>query len=77
MSEWQPIETAPYDVEVRTKIHDEHGERNDQTLLRSGNLWWFPDKSMYVYYRPTHWMPLSPPLPRSAMGEAEYASGRT
>lgn len=26
-----------------------------QDLKRIGNLWWFPDGSMYVYYTPTMW----------------------
>ena len=55
--DWQPIETAPENVVVRTKIDDECGCRNDQTLKRRDNLWWIPDGSMYVYYRPTHWRP--------------------
>ncbi len=43
-------------VEVETKIDDEHGERNIQTLKRgSGRLWFTPDGGMYVYYTPTHW----------------------
>jgi len=58
MSEWQPIETAPERVEVMTKIHDDKGARNETSLVRQRNLWFFPDMSMYVYYRPTHWMPL-------------------
>jgi len=56
---WQPIETAPEDVVVRTKISDADGDRNDQPLKRRGNLWWFPDGSMYVYYKPTHWAPMT------------------
>jgi hypothetical protein len=24
-------------------------------------MWWFPDGSMYVYYTPTHWKPLTDP----------------
>jgi len=40
---------------VLTKIDDVRGIRNVQTLTRRGNLWWFPDGSMYVYYKPTHW----------------------
>lgn len=28
---------------------------NEQTLKKSGPLWFFPDSSMYVYYTPTHW----------------------
>ncbi len=39
---------------VMTKIDDEKGERNVQELKRYGNLWMFPDGSMYVYYTPTH-----------------------
>ena len=28
---------------------------NIQKLKRIGNLWWFPDGSMYVYYVPKSW----------------------
>jgi hypothetical protein len=41
---------------VLTKIDDSNGIRNEQTLKLRGNLWWFPDGSMYVYYTPTHWL---------------------
>lgn len=41
--------------EVDTKIDDANGLRNEQSLVRQGNLWLFPDLSMYVYYAPTHW----------------------
>lgn len=53
----------PLGVEVETKIDDEHGERNIQTLtLKQRNaesraMWWIPDGSIYVYYTPTHWRP--------------------
>jgi hypothetical protein len=40
---------------VHTKIDDEKGVRNEQTLMRRGKLWFHPDESMYVYYTPTHW----------------------
>ena len=26
-----------------------------QELIRDGRLWWFKDRSMYVYYVPTFW----------------------
>lgn len=26
-----------------------------QTLVHSSGLWWFPDRSMYVYYTPRCW----------------------
>lgn len=58
---WQPIETAPEAVEVQTKIDDARGCRNEQSLTRRGRLWFYPDMSMYVYYTPTHWMPLPEP----------------
>ena len=58
--EWQTIETAPENLVIRTKIHDENGARNDQKLKRQGTLWWTPNGSIYVYYRPTHWMPEPP-----------------
>lgn len=56
---WQPISTAPENVPVLTQIHDGLGTRNEQPLKRMGRLWWFSDGSMYVYYTPTHWAPLS------------------
>ncbi|MEX3933332.1 hypothetical protein AB4Y32_16265 [Paraburkholderia phymatum] len=58
MSEWQPISTAPENVEILTKIDDKDGERNEQSLIRKGRLFFFPDESMYVYYTPTHWKPM-------------------
>ncbi len=48
-------ELPPMGLVVETKIDDGEGVRNVQTLMRDGGLWWFPDRSMYVYYRPTHW----------------------
>ena len=44
-----------------TKIDDGGGVRNEQPMVRRGNLWWINDGepgSMYVYYTPTHWRPL-------------------
>jgi hypothetical protein len=55
MMEWRPIETAPANEVVLTKIDDERGERNVGRLKRIGNLWYTPDGGMYVYYTPTHW----------------------
>jgi len=40
---------------VRTCIMDRNGIRNDQPLVRKGNLWFHTDMSMYVYYTPSHW----------------------
>ena len=57
MSDWQSIESAPDKTVVETKIDDGDGVRNQQSLKRDGNLWWYPDGSMYVYYQPTHWRP--------------------
>ena len=50
----------PEGVVVETKIDDERGCRNETTLKRRKNLWFFPDGSMYVYYIPTHWREVSP-----------------
>ena len=57
MTLWKPIETAPEGELVLTKIHDRDGERNIQKLMRCRYLWWLEDRSMYVYYTPTHWAP--------------------
>jgi len=73
--DWQPIETCPEGVEVMTKIEDERGERNVQTLVqrtrepgKTRPMFWLPDGSMYVYYTPTHWMP--PPTPTDVTASA-------
>lgn len=60
---WRPVLTdpAPEGVEVDTVIigsGDDNPLRNHQSLVRRGRLWFFPDRSMYVYYEPTHWRPL-------------------
>ncbi len=53
-------ESLPEDGKVvMTKIDDANGLRNETTLKRQGNLWFAPDESHYVYYRPTHWRPLT------------------
>lgn len=52
---WELIETMPEGVAVETKIDDGNGERNHQVLIREGRLLWVQDRSMYVYYVPTHW----------------------
>ncbi len=47
--------------EVRTKIDDADGCRNDQRLVRKDTLWFLRASPMYVYFSPTHWMPLPDP----------------
>lgn len=42
---------------VETKVDDDDGLRNEQRLKLVRGLWYFPDGSMYVYYKPTHWRP--------------------
>jgi hypothetical protein len=55
--DWYRVrETLPLEGRVvETKIDDEKGCRNKQKLIRKGNLWFYTDMSMYVYYVPTHW----------------------
>lgn len=45
--------------EVFTKIDDENGCRNITSLVHQGSLWFLPNGSMYVYYSPTHWKPMT------------------
>lgn len=58
--EWRSAQTAPEGAVVMTKIDDANGCRNEITLRRQGRLWYTPDMSMYVYYTPTHYRPLTP-----------------
>lgn len=55
---WMSAETAPEGKVVETTIDDGRSVRNQQSLKRSGRLWFVPDGSMYVYYTPTHWRPV-------------------
>lgn len=60
--DWQPILTAPENQLVMTRLLDEFGERNIQTMTRRGRLWFInvgKPTEMYVYYTPTHWKPFS------------------
>jgi len=47
----------PLNKVINTMIADAKGVRNQQKLIFDGRLWWLCDKSMYVYYKPTHWAP--------------------
>lgn len=51
ISEFKP----PKNKIIKTKLHDENGIRNETFLIWDGRLWWLKDKSIYVYYTPTHW----------------------
>ena len=57
MTEWKMTakELPPEYVVVETKIDDAKGCRNQQSLYRYKNLWYYPDGNVYVYYTPTHW----------------------
>lgn len=60
MEEWNSasLSLPPEGLVVETKIEDDMGARNMQSLKRIGRLWFYPDGSMYVYYTPTHWRAL-------------------
>jgi len=49
---WIPTdkELPPENVSVMTKIDDGRFVRNETELIRCGDLWFFSDGSMYVYY---------------------------
>lgn len=67
---WHRIETVPEGVQVMTKIDDENGIRNVQSLVARTRI---PGEtrtmfftglsldSMYVYYVPTHWAEIPKP----------------
>jgi hypothetical protein len=59
VKEMRPIRN----VVVETKIDYEDGTPTRVQNLKmheTGNLWWLPDDSMYVYFIPTHWRHLTP-----------------
>lgn len=53
---WIPtaLELPPEDIEHEAM----DGGGHVQTLVRDGNLWFFPDRSMYVYFTPKYWKPI-------------------
>lgn len=53
-TQWTPVavDTLPPEGEVVEVITPGGDQR---TLLRSGNLWFLPDRSMYVYFTPVFW----------------------
>ena len=53
MSDWTPTEKTPPPSGVEVDTMDSGGRI--QRLVREGNLYWFADKSMYVYYVPKFW----------------------
>jgi len=57
-------ELPPHGITVETKVDDSKGVRNEQKLKLLHRLWFIPDGSMYVYYAPTHWRPLTPDKPK-------------
>jgi hypothetical protein len=67
--DWITTNNPPSDNRViETKIDDEHGVRNEQTLRylkrqeELHGMWFLPDMSMYIYYTPTHWRDVTPPM---------------
>lgn len=69
MSNWEstvsetdtPGWTCPENLKILTKIDDKYGVRNEQIMMRRGNLWYVnvgDPGEMYVYYVPTHWKPI-------------------
>jgi len=61
MNNWIKVSSLepPQGKIILTRINDSEGVRNEQKLIKKGNLWWFPDMSMYVYYTPTEWKQLN------------------
>lgn len=53
MTEWVPTATRLPEAGVVVEAVDSGG--NVQPLVYSSNLWWFPDRSMYVYFTPRAW----------------------
>ena len=57
-SSWQPIETAPENILIDTKVEYEFKVGVNQYLIKINEYWMEADKITYVYYTPTHWRPI-------------------
>lgn len=51
--DWTPTDSRLPDEGVTVEAMDSGG--HVQPLVRVGGLWFFPDRSMYVYYVPKFW----------------------
>lgn len=47
--------TEHYNPPQDTLLETMNSGGDIQLLKKKGNLWWFPDYSMYVYYTPKYW----------------------
>ena len=56
---WRSTESDPPPDGVVVQVKNNGGA----LLKRSGNLWFFPDESMYVYYWPEFWRPVDSVTP--------------
>lgn len=54
MSQWRETKDVRPPEGVVVEAMDSGG--HTQELMLKGNLWWFPDESMYVYYTPVRWL---------------------
>lgn len=54
MSEWRNVRNNPPPENVVVEVMNNDGTQ----LVKQGNLWFFPDFSMYVYYTPEWWRPV-------------------
>lgn len=55
LKNWIPTQNKLPENGVTVEAMDSAGHVQD--LKRDGNLWWFPDGSMYVYFTPMMWKP--------------------
>lgn len=51
---WRSVLADPPPEGVEVEVANNGGVR----LVYDRGLWWFPDRSMYVYYTPDRWRPI-------------------
>lgn len=52
---WHSVRTDPPPEGLEVIVMNNDGAH----LVRKGNLWFLPDMSMYVYYTPEYWRPIT------------------
>lgn len=50
-TQWRSVHADPPPEGVVVQVQNNGGAR----LVYERGLWWFPDRSMYVYYSPEFW----------------------
>lgn len=74
MSNWYDVESNPPESGTLVECTTPGGDV--RVLKRSGNMWFVPDGSVYVYFTPVKWRPLTEQERANLVGDMIAAERR-